>query len=114
VFPFPLSLSLDTVFDMYKLGGATAKIGDPAGRTTSREVQHSSTRKANMVSMHYQLKKLWANVEQYGRKHGFEWEWAWRRELVNNNAWMNKLPLMEVLQVLGPGVRLGTMLGKQT
>ncbi|KAH0565368.1 hypothetical protein GP486_001233 [Trichoglossum hirsutum] len=96
------------------LGGATAKIGDPTGRKTSREAQSSSTRKANMVSMHYQLKKLWMHAEQYGRKYGFEWEWAWRRELVNNNAWMNKLPLMEVLQVLGPGVRLGTMLGKQT
>jgi len=33
---------------------------------------------------------------------------------VNNNAWMNKLPLMEVLQMLGPGVRLGTMLARQT
>jgi len=67
-----------------------------------------------MVSMHYQLKKLWVHVEEYAQKYGFNWEWSWKRELVNNNAWMNKLPLMEVLQMLGPGVRLGTMLARQT
>ncbi|KAI9715477.1 MAG: hypothetical protein M1812_005953 [Candelaria pacifica] len=96
------------------LGGATAKIGDPSGRTTSREVQGSLIRKTNMVSMHYQLKKLWVNVEQFARKYGYKWEWAWHRELVNNNAWMNKLPMVQVLQLLGPGVRLGTMLGRDT
>jgi tyrosyl-tRNA synthetase len=77
-------------------------------------MQNSSDRKANMVSMHYQLKKLWVHVEEYAQKYGFDWEWSWKRELVNNNAWMNKLPLMEVLQMLGRGVRLGTMLAKQT
>ncbi|KAI9816034.1 MAG: tyrosyl-tRNA synthetase [Pycnora praestabilis] len=96
------------------LGGATAKVGDPTGRTTSREKQQSSVQKINMVSMHYQLKKLWVNVEQQTRKYGYVWEWAWHRELVNNNAWMNKLPIMEVLQLLGAGVRLGPMLGRDT
>lgn len=67
-----------------------------------------------MVNMHYQIKKLWSNVELYARKYGYNWEWAWHRELVNNNAWMNKLPLMEVLQILGPGMRIGTMLGRDT
>ncbi len=96
------------------LGGATSKIGDPTDRLTSREKVHSSVRTANMVSMHYQLKKLWINVEEYGRKHGYNWEWAWHRELVNNNAWMNKLTIMEVLQILGPGMRIGTMLSRET
>lgn len=115
-------LPLMTIFWLYVhgyhavslLGGATAKVGDPTDRTKAREKEHSSVRKANMVSMHYQLKKLWANVEQYGRRHGYLWEWAWHRELVNNNAWMNKLSIMEVLQILGPGVRMGTMLGRDT
>lgn len=96
------------------LGGATAKIGDPTGRMISREKVQASVRTANMVAMHYQLKKLWINVEAYGGKYGYNWEWAWHRELVNNNAWMNKLTMMEVLQILGPGVRIGTMLGRET
>ncbi|KAA6410472.1 MAG: tyrosyl-tRNA synthetase [Lasallia pustulata] len=96
------------------LGGATSKIGDPTGRTVTREAQHSSVRTANMVHMHYQLKKLWLNVEKYSRKYDYKWEWAWHRELVNNNAWYNKLPMLEVLKVLGPGMRIGTMLGRDT
>ena len=96
------------------LGGATAKIGDPTGRTASRPKTAAALRTANMVAMHYQLKKLWLNVEAYGRKYGYNWEWSWHRELVNNNAWLNKLSIMEVLQVLGPGMRIGTMLSRDT
>jgi tyrosyl-tRNA synthetase len=96
------------------LGGATAKIGDPTGRLTSRTKEHSAIRAANMVNMHYQMKKLWVNVEEYGKKFGYNWEWAWHRELVNNNAWINKLTVLELLQVLGPGMRLGTMLARDT
>ena len=81
----------------------------------SRENQPSTIRKENMINMHYQLKKLWANMEKHAcSKHGYKWEWAWHRELVNNNAWMNKLPIMEVLKLLGTGIRIGTMLGRDT
>lgn len=96
------------------LGGATAKIGDPTDRLTSREKQISSIGTANMASMHYQLKKTWKNVEDYGKKHGYHWEWAWHRELINNNAWWNSLPMLQVLQLLGPGMRLGSMLARDT
>lgn len=96
------------------LGGATSKIGDPTGRLETRDKQHATVRTKNMMNMHYQLKKLWVNVEAYGRKYGYNWEWAWHRELANNNAWMNKLTLMEVLQVLGPGMRMGSMLARDT
>lgn len=41
-----------------KLGGATSRVGDPTGRLKGREQVHSSIRKANMASMHMQLKKL--------------------------------------------------------
>lgn len=68
-----------------------------------------------MVKIHYQLKMLWANVEHHTRfKYGYKWEWAWHRELANNNAWMNKLPLLEFLKVLGSGTRIGAMLGRDT
>ena len=67
-----------------------------------------------MVKMHYQLKLLWRKVEKHTEKFGYHWEWAWRRELVNNNAWMNTLPVMDLLRVLGRGVRLGAMLAKDT
>jgi len=99
------------------LGGATAKIGDPTDRLITREKVHRKVRTENMIGMHYILKKLWANVDAYGRRHGFiegRTPWALHRELENNNAWWNKLPLLEVLSVLGPGMRLGPMLARDT
>ena len=65
-----------------------------------------------MARMHVQLKCMWANVEQHVRKYNYKWEWAWHRELANNNAWLNKLEITEVLRVLGSGFRVGKMLGK--
>ena len=96
------------------LGGATAKIGDPTDRLTTRESEPAAIRTANMANMHLQLKKIWDNVEAYGRKYGYVRAWSWHKELVNNNAWWNKQPMLEVLQVLGPGMRLGSMLARDT
>lgn len=96
------------------LGGATAKIGDPIGRTTPREQQAAATRKTNMALMHIQLKKLWESVERIGRKHGYVREWAWRRALMNNNTWLNKLDIVEFLKTMGSGIRLGPMLSRDT
>ncbi|KAF7597243.1 tyrosyl-tRNA synthetase [Aspergillus hancockii] len=98
----------------FLLGGATSRVGDPTGRIKGRDQVHSSVRKANMASMHMQLKKLGASIEQYGRRHGYEKKWAWKRSLTNNNAWWNRLPFIEVLRDLGAYTRLGPMLGRET
>ncbi len=113
---------LMTLFWMYLNGyhavsllrGATSKIGDPTDRLKSREKTHSSVKTENMTRIHYQLKRLWVNVEAYGKKYGYERDWAWHRELENNSAWWNKLPMLEVLQTLGPGMRIGSMLARDT
>ena len=47
-------------------------------------------------------------------RYGYKWEWAWHRELANNNMWLNKLGTLELLQLVGSGTRIGTMLGKDT
>ncbi|KHJ35421.1 putative tyrosyl-trna mitochondrial precursor [Erysiphe necator] len=96
------------------LGGATAKVGDPTDRLSSRKKEKPAVRAANMTSMHLQLKRLWVNVEASGRKYGFTRTWANHRELVNNSTWWNKTSILEVLQILGPGMRLGTMLARET
>lgn len=97
-----------------QLGGSTARVGDPTGRTESRAEVHSSTRKANIANMHMQLKKLGKSVETYGKKHGYEREWVWRRALANNNVWWNKQSVIEWLRDLGAYMRLGPMLGRET
>ena len=68
-----------------------------------------------MTAMHLQIKKLWENMEKYAYvKHGYKREKTWRRGLVNNNAWWNKAPFLEVMKYLGSKVRVGTMLGRET
>ncbi|EED20413.1 tyrosyl-tRNA synthetase, mitochondrial precursor (tyrosine--tRNA ligase) (tyrrs) [Talaromyces stipitatus ATCC 10500] len=96
------------------LGGATARFGDPTGRLGPRQTEHRSVRTANMASMHMQLKRISASIEDYGRRHGYKKEWAWRRALTNNNVWWNGTPFVEVLRDLGMHMRLGPMLGRDT
>ncbi|KAL4782473.1 hypothetical protein BJX76DRAFT_332656 [Aspergillus varians] len=98
----------------FLLGGATSRIGDPTGRLKGRDQVHSSIRKANMASMHMQLKKLGASIETYGRRHGYQRQMVWKRSLTNNNIWWNKIPFLEVLRDLGAYMRLGPMLGRDT
>ncbi|KAJ5096044.1 hypothetical protein NUU61_005400 [Penicillium alfredii] len=98
----------------FLLGGATSRVGDPTGRLKGREQVHSSIRKANMASMHMQLKKLGTSIEQYGRRHGYERQPIWKRALTNNNTWWNSMPFLEILRDLGVYMRVGPMLGRDT
>jgi len=79
-----------------------------------REAQHRTVRKINMAKIHLQLRSMWMNLERRAREYGYRWEWAWRRELTNNNAWLNKMPFLEMMKLLGQGVRVGTMLGRDS
>jgi tyrosyl-tRNA synthetase len=98
----------------YLLGGSTAKFGDPTDRLNARAKVKPSTQKANMASMHIQLKRLGVLVEKYGERKGYKREWAWRRALTNNNAWWNSVTFAKVMRVMGSSVRIGPMLGRDT
>ena len=96
------------------VGGSTARIGDPTGRTKNRPQMTSTERKANMVTVHYQFKKLWQNLEPVAKKHGYKKSKYWRREIANNATWWNSVPFLDVLKYMGQGMRLGPMLTRET
>ncbi|KAJ4410013.1 tyrosyl-tRNA synthetase [Neurospora sp. IMI 360204] len=96
------------------VGGSTAKIGDPSGRLKSRDQLSSSDATMNMTKIHYQLKKLWENVDTQMRARGYEADWARARGIVNNNHWWNKQPMLEVLRRVGHALRIGPMLSRDT
>lgn len=98
----------------YLLGGSTAKFGDPTDRLNARAKIKPAMQKANMASMHIQLKRLGVLVEKYGERKGYKREWAWRRALTNNNAWWNSITFTEIMRVMGSSVRIGPMLGRDT
>ncbi|KAK4129367.1 hypothetical protein N657DRAFT_639979 [Parathielavia appendiculata] len=96
------------------LGGSTVKIGDPTDRLKDRAVIGNADLAMNVTKMHYQMKKLWTNVEAQARRHGYQKEWAWKRGIVNNNTWWNSLPMLEVLKRAGRYMRVGPMLSRDT
>ncbi|KAH8899261.1 tyrosyl-tRNA synthetase [Thozetella sp. PMI_491] len=96
------------------VGGSTAKVGDPTGRLRSRDAMSRSESTTNMTKITYQLKQLWLNVEAQARRHGYEKDWAWRRGIVNNGTWWQKVPFLEVLRRVGVHMRLGPMLSRDT
>ncbi|KAI0004040.1 hypothetical protein F4779DRAFT_600328 [Xylariaceae sp. FL0662B] len=96
------------------IGGATAKIGDPTDRLSSREKMAKTDMTMNITKMHYQLKRIWINLEAQARRFGYEKNWAWRRALINNSQWYNNLPFIEVVSRLFKGMRMGPMLSRET
>ncbi|RWA14437.1 hypothetical protein EKO27_g645 [Xylaria grammica] len=96
------------------VGGATAKIGDPTGRLKTREEVPKSDRTMFVTKIHYQLKRIWQNVDRQAARYEYEKEWSWNRELANNSAWYNSTPFLEVVNRLFKGMRVGPMLTRET
>ncbi|KUI70551.1 Tyrosine--tRNA ligase, mitochondrial [Cytospora mali] len=96
------------------IGGSTAKIGDPTGRSDARPELSRGDLVQNLATIHYQLITIWKHVEQASRRFGYEKEWVWRRGIVNNNAWWNKMPMLDVVKQLGSQMRMGPLLSRDT
>ncbi|KAI0149683.1 hypothetical protein F4776DRAFT_173786 [Hypoxylon sp. NC0597] len=97
------------------IGGATAKVGDPTDRLQSREPITKADITMNITKMHYQLKRIWLNVEKQTERFGYKKEpRVWSRALVNNSQWYNSLRFIEVVDRLFKGMRLGPMLSRET
>lgn len=96
------------------VGGSTAKIGDPTGRVQGRPTMSAATLVQNLSSIQHQLKGLWAHIEVVARRFDYQKNWAWRKGIVNNNAWWNSLPMLEVLRRLGMSLRVGPLLGRDS
>ncbi|KAF3057310.1 Tyrosine-tRNA ligase, mitochondrial [Daldinia childiae] len=97
------------------VGGATVKVGDPTGRLQSRDPISKSDITMNITKIHYQLKRIWANVEAQGDRFGYKKQpRIWSRALVNNSMWYNNVPFIEVVARLFKGIRIGPMLSRET
>ena len=96
------------------VGGATARVGDPSGRLISRDRTASSVQDANFKSLFRQVSNVWETAAKYGQRHGYEPKKEWKRQLLDNADWLLKLDIVSFLQQLGTGMRIGTMLGRDT
>lgn len=97
------------------VGGATATVGDPSGRLTSRAKTNAAAIQRNFDAMFAQMEMLWVNVGRYGERHGLQHRRGLgRREVLNNAAWLNGLNVLQFLSMMGNGARLGAMLSRDT
>ena len=93
------------------IGGGTARVGDPSGRLTSRAQTADNVQSSNAEAMFRQVAGLWKNAERYAERHGSKFK---QFRLLNNEDWLTKLNVPDFLKTLGNGMRVGTMLGRDT
>jgi tyrosyl-tRNA synthetase len=68
----------------------------------------------NIECIRRQLETLWTNVKCLGIKHYHPHATSRHREILNNNDWLKKLSAVELMRDLGSGMRLGTMLSRDS
>ncbi|KAK5171750.1 tyrosyl-tRNA synthetase [Saxophila tyrrhenica] len=96
------------------VGGATARVGDPSGRLTSRADTAGEVQRTNFKSMFSQVGSLWKTALLYAERSGNEKEKMGQQTLLDNAQWLDGLTVLDFLKMLGSGMRLGTMLGRDT
>ncbi|XP_026985069.1 tyrosine--tRNA ligase, mitochondrial isoform X2 [Sagmatias obliquidens] len=90
------------------VGGATARLGDPSGRTKEREALEAERVQSNARALRQGLKALAANHQQLfanGRTWG-------SFTVLDNSAWYQKQDLVDFLAAVGGHFRMGTLLSR--
>ncbi|XP_007452258.1 PREDICTED: tyrosine--tRNA ligase, mitochondrial [Lipotes vexillifer] len=90
------------------VGGATARLGDPSGRTKEREALEAERVQSNARALRQGLKTLAANHQQLfanGRTWG-------SFTVLDNSAWYQKQDLVDFLAAVGGHFRMGTLLSR--
>ncbi|EMC94894.1 hypothetical protein BAUCODRAFT_59578, partial [Baudoinia panamericana UAMH 10762] len=97
------------------VGRATAQVGDPSGRLTSRAKTAETVHQTNFQTMYAQLGLIWNNATLYAQRRGGDARGLkGTMELLDNGTWLNELRLLDFLKLLGGGMRLGSMLSRDT
>ncbi|MBZ3873462.1 Tyrosine--tRNA ligase, mitochondrial [Sciurus carolinensis] len=90
------------------VGGATARLGDPSGRTKEREALDAERVRTNARALRLGLEALAANHQQLfsdGRTWG-------SFTVLDNSAWYQKQHLVDFLAAVGGHFRMGTLLSR--
>jgi tyrosyl-tRNA synthetase len=85
------------------VGGATGRIGDPSGKTSERE----------MIGPEQIARNVEGIRENLSRFLDFD-DAAAPAQIVNNDDWLGRVPLIEFLRDTGRHFRMGAMLGRES
>ncbi|XP_019613508.1 PREDICTED: tyrosine--tRNA ligase, mitochondrial-like [Branchiostoma belcheri] len=91
------------------IGGATARIGDPSGRSKEREALDIDQLQTNIKGIETTLRQVCKNHEQD--------IWKSPKELPplrieNNSSWYRQQNVVDFMSTVGRHLRMGTMLGR--
>lgn len=98
------------------VGGATGRIGDPAGKATERDALARKTIDHNVDRLRAQLDRFFKNGVAYAQTRGFgdgsakDGTWL----VVNNADWYGELKFMDFMQAVGRNVRISSMLARDS
>lgn len=93
------------------VGGATAHIGDPSGKTTDRDIISAETVERNILGLTENLERVFTNHAVY--------LWKDQRDLkdvkvLNNKSWYSELNVIDFLTSTGRYFRMNSMLNKHS
>jgi tyrosyl-tRNA synthetase len=71
---------------------------------------------ANTKGIEAQIQRLWKNVAGLAERHMTKFPDDMQRDglVLNNDEWLQKISIMDVLGTIGSGLRLGPLLGRDT
>ncbi|XP_037772470.1 tyrosine--tRNA ligase, mitochondrial-like [Penaeus monodon] len=95
------------------VGGATAQVGDPSGRSKERPLLEPKVIESNSKGIAENLQRIFKNHQQVFWERGSEENLAPLR-IVNNYDWYKKLNVVDFLRVAGRSFRMGTMLSRSS
>ncbi|XP_057956661.1 tyrosine--tRNA ligase, chloroplastic/mitochondrial isoform X2 [Malania oleifera] len=88
------------------IGGATARIGDPSGKSLERPELDASTLEKNIVGITNTITTILKNSSPPGDDSSFI--------ILNNYDWWKEVKLLDFLKRVGRYARVGTMMAKES
>ncbi|KAG5438074.1 hypothetical protein PCANB_000421 [Pneumocystis canis] len=96
------------------VGDGTSRIGDPSGKITEREILSHDFITENSLKIKKQLGFFFENGTTYALKRGYEISNIGKYYIINNLTWYNQFSLFDFLKIVGPNVRVGQMLSRDS
>ena len=99
------------------IGGATAKIGDPSGKTSERPSLGDTIINNNVLGITENIERIFYNHQEFvasESKMGSIPTDMIPVQIVNNNTWYNKMNIIDFLKTAGRKFRLGKLLSRDS
>jgi tyrosyl-tRNA synthetase len=100
-------------FHSFQIGGATAHVGDPSGRSTERPQLDPSVVESNTVKLSSAVSVFFNRAVQYAAQRFPSSKNLLPPEVLDNYAWHGKLNLLDFLRTAGYHSRVNVMMARE-